>query len=337
MQRLLLALALLPVVPSSGPELAFAPRDGAELVESFEHSWSLELVDQEVVVTFDGEDAEQELPDVELVLSSEETVSFTTEYVDVEDGRARRVHRTYDALSSRTSRCATGPDGEEHCAENEGASELEGTSVDFEWDADEESYSRSFAADDDEADQDLLAGLEADHVLAVLLPDFDVEEGDEWEVDALAFRRISSPGGDLAILEEDDDPEEDAEFREQFYDNLEGTVTVRHGGTRTVGAAETEVVVLEVAFELETWTERERDLDLEDAEGTRFERLEFAFDLEGEVRWDTEAGHARSLRLGGDMGLSVEENRTVESEQGEVVVRSTQEFEGEVTYRTDVE
>ena len=330
MPSLLLLAISLPGAAAPPAELAFAPEEGARLVERFEHRWKVELVDQEVVVTFDGEEVEQAVPDAQLRLDSEEVVVFETVYAGVEDGRAARVRRTYDTLSSRTTRSLVDAEGGEQDSREEGASELEGTTVVFTWDQDEEAYARSFEEDDDDADPALLEDLEAEHVLAVFLPRHEVEEGDEWDVELDAFRSISSPGGDLAIVQESDREDAD-EFREAFYDGLEGTITARHAGLREG------LVVLELALELETRTEHESEFEGEGGEGTAVETLEFAFALEGELLWDVEAGHARALELAGDMELAVEERRSVETEDGDLEIVSTQGFEGEVEYRAEVE
>ena len=65
------------------------------------------------------------------------------------------------------------------------SSALEGETVMFEWDEDEEAYEVTSDADDG-----LLADLRMDIDFAGFLPDGAVDEGDEWELQPDAYRKV---------------------------------------------------------------------------------------------------------------------------------------------------
>lgn len=332
-------LALIPapllaaIPPAAGDRaLAFGPEQGTVLSETYTQDYQIELVELELVVTIDGEEQAREEPDIELTIRSSETVEFTDEYLGVEQGAVTRLRRTYDALASESSQELVDEEGEAVESERSGMSVLEQESVLFEWDDDEVGYRASYEGDESEEIEDLLDELEAESVPARFLPDGDVDEGDEWEVDVATFNHLSSPGGYLAI---EDGEERDSDFEEQFDENIEGEISAVWEETRTIDGIEHAVIV--IRGELATEIEQVEELELGEAEGTSSTQYEFEFELDGTLLWNLEARHGVSLELSGDVRVSVEETQEISAPSGEVELLEARVLEGEIEFAVEVE
>jgi len=325
------ALASFPVVD----EVAFAPSKGLSLTTTFGQFTSFNLTGQEVSVTVGGEDQEQEPPDIGLAMEQSEHKVWTDSFEAVEDGQATTLKRTYDELGSESTTTFTDPEGNEDVTEDEGESELEGASVVFKWDSDDESYTVAFHEDDEDGDEDLLEELEFDAFLLGFLPEDEVSEGDTWEIELEAFNQLSSPGGDLAIIEGDEE-EDDDDFGDQFEENLEGDIKGEYKGMREEDGVEYAVIF--VTAELETNVEQDKPLPFEGVEGTSVGTYAFVLELEGELLWNVKAGHAASFTFGGDMELEIEEETKFEAPQvGEIVAIETRTMEGKLKIDLAVE
>lgn len=313
MRTLLLLGALAPLVAApETPRVAVEP--GTKLTKTFTNELHLEL--EEVNVTVNGEDqgSPPEVPEVTIDDAGE--IAFVDEYVSTGGGRATELVRTFETLSDESSQTGPGPDGEIVEDSRSGSSELEGESVRFTWDGDAEAYDAVFADEDSDASTDLLDDLDADGDYRFLLPEEDVEVGDSWELDADAFDRISSPGGDLKILDDEDDG--DTEFSDQFEDNLSGEVVV------TLESIEDGIATLTVECEVETTVENDEVPEGAPAGMEVLQVFTFTFAAEGELIWDMEAGHAVSMELAGDVELTIGTTQT----QGDNEIEVEQSFAG---------
>ena len=292
---------------------------GTKVTKTFENATKLEL--QSISMEFGDE--EQEVPDEQLpevVLEDSELIVFTDEYLAVDGGRGTRVARTFDTLEDSSTQTVSMPDGEGGEEVAEGESELTGTTIVFSWDEDEEAYTSAFG-EDEEADEDLLEGLEGDADFLFMFPGEEVEIGDSWEVEAAVFTLISSPSGDLKIDSEDEADDGD-EFGEQFEDNLSGEFDV------TLESIEDGVA--KVVFEgvVDTEIELERETPEDAPEGLELQQsFEFSFDVSGTLLWNMEEGIAISMELESDVEMTTSNTQTM----GEQSLKQVQYFEGEYT------
>jgi hypothetical protein len=292
---------------------------GTKVTKTYENALSMEL--QSISIEFGDE--EQEVPDEQLpevTIEDNELVVFTDEYLAVEGGRGARIARTFDSLEDSSSQTVSMPDGQGGEDLTEGESELTGTTVVFTWDEDEEGYAAAFG-EDEEADADLLEGLEGDADFLFMFPGEEIEVGDSWEVEAEVFTLITSPSGDLKIDSEDESDDDD-EFGEQFEDNLSGEFEV------TLESIEDGVA--KVVFEgvVETEIELDREAPEEAPEGLElFQGFEFSFDVSGTLLWNMEAGIAISMEMEADVEMNASNTQTV----GEQSLKQVQYFEGEYT------
>lgn len=292
---------------------------GTKVTKTFENATKLEL--QSISMEFGDE--EQEVPDEQLpevVLEDSELIVFTDEYLAVDGGRGTRVARTFDTLEDSSTQTVSMPDGEGGEEVAEGESELTGTTIVFSWDEDEEAYTSAFG-EDEEADEDLLEGLEGDADFLFMFPGEEVEIGDSWEVEAKVFTLISSPSGDLKI-DSEDEADDDDEFGEQFEDNLSGEFDV------TLESIEDGVA--KVVFEgvVDTEIELERETPEDAPEGLELQQsFEFSFDVSGTLLWNMEEGIAISMELEADVEMNTSNIQTM----GEQSLKQVQYFEGEYT------
>ena len=120
------------------------------------------------------------------------------------------------------------------------------------------------------------------------------------------------------------------EFDAQLRDNLSGTITARHAGTRVVDGVRAAVIRLEA----ETETHAEQALAEEDLMpgGSGTSRIESRYRVEGELVWDLEHGHALSLELSGESGLTMGQSMNAEHEGESLEQSQTMVFSGSVTF-----
>lgn len=321
---LLFAPALLSV---SIADLSFAPAEESEIKVEFKQVFAVEMTDMSLA--FNGEEIDtSEMGVPEFSLRDEESIRFTDVFVKTGDDRPTLVHRTFDELTKMSTQSGTSPEGDEEVLEDPGTSELEGKTVAFTWDADEEEYVAAFV--EDEGDEDLLEELQFSGYLAGFLSDGDVEEGDRWEVEASFFDVLTEPCGDLKFVLESkkDDEDEDDTWGEQFSENLDGEFFVEFGGMRDEDG--TSVAVLILTAEVTTEIVQEQEIDEEMFSGTTTSTFSFSFDMEGELLWNVEAKRPYALTFNGDVEFEIEEETELSGDHGEMKQTTVQLFEGTV-------
>ena len=318
----LAAALLLGLVPAAD-SIAYAPETGETLTKRFTMTTSGELDDLSLSV--DGQDVGAMLGEAMFELENIQSYLVTDEVLAMGDGRPERLRRSFDELTGETvvsvEIAGNGDDNE-----SEMTSELEGATVVFSWDEDEQSFSVDFDEGDEGRDTDLLEGLEEDMSLRVFMPDGEVDEGDSWEISVEDLFDVGVPGGNLALLPEDSDEldmEELAEILEELSETIEerfpdwtsGTATATYEGTRDEDGTEVAVIKIEIEIEIDAdlaellatvvdevlskVDEAPEDLDLSVSEAN----LSMSITGTGELTWDTDAGHMYGFSFQGDQDL----------------------------------
>jgi len=318
-------LSLCPVVAvllaSTGPrdQVAFGPEEGTSLTKTFQSEGIFELDDFSAIL--DGQDMSAMLGSFEVSFDTSSTVSVTDTYGPSEEGRPLRLERSFETLEGEASSSMDSDMGSETDSMPL-SSDLEGTTVVFAWDEEEEDYSVSF--DGDGGDEELLEGLEEEMDLRFLLPEDSVSEDDTWEVPLTAFAALITPGGNLNMSSGDADglgdfedvlDELQSELTGDQADMLAGTAQCTYTGVREEDGAE----LAEIAIEIEISTSTDiLDLVLGIAESVaedsgeemplEFEiaDLEVEIEAEGVLLWNTEAGHFHSLELSSDGYIAID-------------------------------
>jgi hypothetical protein len=338
-------LLTFPFLLAAPLELEFAPEEDLSLSVSYEMVHESELTDLEQVTIFNDEENEVEVADIEIVRKTVEHVSFTDDFLEVDDGRAVKVERMYDELTMVSTEEWVDAEGESGENLDEGESVLVGSAVLFRWDEDDEEYVKSFVDEDEGLDEDLLEKLEFTGHLIECLTDKDLEEGDTWELDVETFGIMVVPGGDHSvIMESDPDGEQDEydeEYRRQFDENLDGEIVAEYKGTRDEDGVE--VAVIGLTVELTTEVEMEEDVNVnfdingetQEGDGTNTRTFETGYELEGELLWNIAGGHAFSFELAGDTELEMVVSFKAEVGDFSMENRTTRTFEGTVTHRIE--
>jgi hypothetical protein len=290
-RSLLPALALFLAGGAEGPvELVFAPEQDTELERTFLAEAEYQLTEHGI--SMDGKDVEVgELPTVRS--SFTERIVVTDTLVAVDGGRPTEFVRTFGELSQESREEGNEEDQRGPVL----ASPFEGRALRYTFDEDEERY-RVEAADEQDLDEDLAEWLAADMDLLLLLPESEVELGDEWQLDPRIYLAFMWPGGLLDFRAEGETPVEDErEMSRQTIERLVGEGTARLDEVRDLDG----VRVAVIHVELEIATGSDRVVPASDEEGA--ERPEVTIEvelertLEGTILWDIEGGHAHSAEL----------------------------------------
>jgi len=321
----LLAAPALYAFAAAPSKVAFQPPEGSTAVKTFENVVELTLDNMDMMMN--GEPSPM-MPEMDMSITMTSTVTVTDEYVKVRDNAPATLRRTFDELGNNVSvsmEIEMMGQSQSNDQDIEAASELEGKTVVFTWDEDEDGYVKSF--DPEEDDSELLEDLWEDMDLRALLPKDDVSEGDEWEIDIKGLATILAPGGNLAMVPEEMDAEAmmsggagmGGSMSDFISELLDGEATGKFLGMREVdgmklGAIKITVDVSSSNDMTEKVLEMMEDLDMEGAPPMDFDHIDVEFTLEGEgeLLWDMEAGRAHSFELSGpttmtyDVGISME-------------------------------
>jgi hypothetical protein len=309
-------------------KLANTPKEGSSFTKTLVSELNMELVDMDLQVLVNGEEQDVGSEDIELKITSSDTFTVTESITGMDDDRITGVSRKYSELESVQAQDFTGPEGESESDETEKESLLEGKTVDFKWDGDEEAWAAAWGEDED-GDADLLEDLEGDSSLGWLLPAKALEVGDTWELGVEEFNRMMDPFGKMHWDEQD--PQQDA-FNEAFEEALEVTEF-----TATLKEVEDGIATITFVVEAATVFDMTPDLGDEAPEGFEVSNtFEFGFELEGTLTWNMEAHHAVALTVEGDV---IREDKMEQSGSGEMEFEVTQiqSFEGTFSLELTVE
>lgn len=337
MKLLLAPLALL-LLSSTRDELAlrYAPEEGTVLKRTFVAEAEYHLAD--LSASIDGEplDRPEELPDFRM--GFEEHIVVTDTLRSLADGRPAELLRTFDELRQDS----TDSSGDEE-VESTMTSSLQGRTVAFRWDDDEEHFTAE-AADEEDLDESLAEWLAEDMDLRLVLPDEEVEVGDEWVIDPKLYLAFMWPSGLLDFRAEDaEEPDDEGRaMSRQTIENLEGKGSARLEEIRE----EDGVRVAVIAVELEITTASESVLPaLSEGEFERPEitiEVEIERSLEGTILWDLEHGHALSAELECAASRLHSESWTAtgENEEGDTIeaeIEQARLLEGTIKYTATIE
>lgn len=298
-----LALTLGAAPGPRGDALRFHVAEGTTLARSF--TSRQEVSQDEIEMLLNG----QPMPAGSfhgMTLIQESRLEVVDRFESLAGDAPRVVRRTFQKVESTGEQSTENPtDVGRQEDRRHGKSELEGKTVVFTWDAEQEAFAKHF--DPEGPEEKLLEGLVEDLDLRELLPsEASVDEGDTWKLEAATLGRILVPGGDLAIVPVDGPPEGEGGGPEDFtpsdaFGELEGSLVATYKGTREVDGARLGVIGLEFSVrsdrDLSERFERFNHGELE------IDRVRAHLELEGEAEllWDLAGGHARSFTLSGKL------------------------------------
>jgi hypothetical protein len=311
-----------------GEKLAFQPEPGSSLTKSYVMGGEFALDD--ISLIFDGQDVGGAMGQFEMNVKTETRIEVTDAYRAVAGGRPTELLRTFEELASTMHMVVTPAPAE--VPEMTSTSSLEGKTVAFRWNDEEQEYERSFH--EGEGDEGLLEGLEEDMDLRVFLPESEVSADDSWTVALAELESLVAPGGNLQILPEDADFDQEtmkkfeelfSDFGEELGELLEGECTCTFKGARD----EDGVNVAEIAIDLEVATTLDLSEFLDDFIRTAIEQggaeemvkvtldtADFNLDFggKGTLLWNLGAGRVHSFQLSGDATMDIDIAVSVQAE-----------------------
>jgi len=330
---LLIAPALL-ASTARNTEVGFGPSAGTAISMTFENEMEISL--DEMTMLMSGQEMDGGGMSMDTTASTR--LSVTDVYAEVGDGRPTKLVRTFDEIGAQTAMTGSHPMMGEMSQESEGTSELEGLSVVFTWDADEEEYSVAFA-DDSSGDDELLEGLEEALDMRAVLPDGEVAEGDSWEVDPQVIRTLLAPGGSTKVeLESDGEggmggPQPSPN---EFLGELEGEVTAQFTGTRAaddgrnVGAISLTIEVSSARDMADFMADMMEDMPEQPGMEMEFNSMDYEFTFEGEgvLLWDLEAGVLHSMEISGEVSQTVDTSMSISAQGRDMEMEQSMSFSG---------
>ena len=310
-----------------GGELRFAVPEKTTLAKVFDdtvrfHSTSIRM-------RVDGEDVESPLSAVKVQLLDEVHFELHDVYGAPKDGKPATLARTFDKLEGKATQHYELPEDAPMPAppdlEHERSSGLEGKTVRFTLGEDGE-YKAAFEGD--KGDEELLLKLQEDMDLRALLPAGAVELDKSWEIDIQAFYSVLNvPGGRLK-LKSKDEPEDNGALGEQLEEHAKGKAKGTYKGQREVDGRKCAVV----AIEAEATSEGRRD-ESEKSPAAGVTEIQIEYTVEGELLWDSEAGHFRSCNLTSKIKMTMKSSRKVEHDGESHAIERISEFEGEGEFK----
>lgn len=258
--------------------------------------------------------------------STIERALVVTDRILAADGeRVLEFERTYDEVGSESINAWENDDGG-HEGSSSGESEVEGATVTFAWDEDEEDW----IATSDELDDDVLLDLRVDLDFTFLLPDGDVAEGDEWEIDVDAWVELRDPWEGLpwswtrtfdGEVQESEEGEDDTD--EQDGDEHSGEVVVRYAGQRDEDGAT--VAVLEIEGRIETESSSESSREFDQGSMTSYNESLEERSIQGEVLWLVDEGRLLSAHI--EVEVEISGSTEMEATFGDQEFSNSTEFE----------
>ena len=336
-----------------GTEIAFSVSSGTTLTKTFEDTTDITM--DSFDMTMNGQEPPM-LPSMDLSIRSEMTMVFEDTYKDISDGRPASVSRTFETLSgegeSSMEMEIMGETQNEDMAQVM-SSVLEGESVEFKWDEKEESYS-TVLPEGSALDEDDVEDLLEDTDFRALLPDGEVSEGDEWEIEVSKLQGILSPGGDTLLDPEDTEEGPSAmgmgnndmgSLNDYFNEDCEGEFTAVFDGMQKTDDGE--FAAIKFTFEVSNaidMTEQVQE-SLEDGElpegvgemEIEAVDIEVAYEGEGVLLWDLKAGHFHSFEASGEFEMITDQAMLIEAMGQEMSIEQSMEFGGSLSYSASAE
>jgi hypothetical protein len=354
--KILTAAALIaaPVLLAFQPRatsIEFSIAEGTSKTKTFTHALEMELDDMSMLMN--GQESPM-TPDIQMSISGDFDATVTDEYLKMGDGSPAVLLRTYDSMEqTRSSEMEMDMMGQVQSSESStgSKSELEGSTVKFTWNEDEGEYVASFP--DGDGEEELLEGLEEDMDLRMLLPDGEVSEGDEWKLDPQALKSVLNPGGDLKLIPEESDDDDNmmgmnsdfGDADDWFTEDLDGEVMATFSGMRETSDGD-KVAAIAITFAISNAIDMTEDMreEMENADlppeagEMEVNSMDIEIELEGEctLLWNVAEGYAHSFEMESDITFLVDINMGISAQGMDMEIEQSLEFSGSMNGSTTV-
>ncbi len=302
-----------------GSRVRFAPAEGTSVTKTFENKGEFSL--DHMAMTINGQE-NPAMPQMTMTFNTTQKVVVTDDYVANREGAPKKLKRHFDDLGSDVAMSMKMEVmGESHDQDKnvKAKSQLAGKTVVYTWDSDAKEYKKAFDPAGENAD--LLKGLREDMDLRALLPENEVKEGDEWDINVKDLASVLGPGGNLSLVpDEKEGGGSDmsmtsgmSSMSEMLGDLLEGEAKGKFTGMRDVGG--TKMAVIKITVKISSSKDM-TDIVAEAMKKTKMPaEMEMKFDHmdvdlkiegEGELIWDLAGGHAHSMELSGPVHVNMD-------------------------------
>lgn len=347
-----LPLALAFTTPKTS--VSFAPAEGTSLTKTFTVEVDMSL--DEMGMSMNGEEMPFEM-EMEMSVVSVNTLAIADEYLEMGEGAPVKLKRTYQEIGSTTSmsmEISVMGNDQSQDDDIDSSSELEGETVIFQWSEEEGDFKATFP-EDSEGDEELLVGLDENTDFRGLLPDGDVSEGDEWEIDPAILAAVLNPGGDLKLVPEDMDPEMEqmmggmggngmGSMQDWLQEEIEGTASGVFTGMREVDGQQ--LALIDITLTINTAVdmtdkvmEQMEDTPMPQGAEIEFDHLDLEFEMEakGQLFWNIKGGHFHSFEMTGSTGIVVDSGMAMNMGGEEMTIENTVEMSGTITLTATTE
>ena len=342
-KTLVAALIAVPALVALKPladSVLFQPEDGSSASKEYSINAAFSLGDFSAMV--DGADMSEGVPG-DFEMTGEILMSVTDQYVSSLSGRPVELIRTFDSLSMTWET----PDDS---GEDEDIGDLEGKSVLFKWNAEDEDYDKAFH--ECEGDEDDLEDLTPEIDIQALLPDGDVSEGDTWTLESSDLSTLMVFGSDMSEIDMSDLGDGD-EIEELFSTEINPQLTelidtfeaqCEYTGTRDLDGKTLGVIavtlrgegdvdltgVISGLAESQIPAEVEIELSIDEA------AITIVLEGEGELLWDIEAGLFHSYDLTAEVELLADVALSVNAQGEDHDLEASAEVLGEMIWSASV-
>ena len=293
-QRMFATVALLSIAPSSVEELNAVYETGSKIV--YTETSTTELTATDVTMSIGDHELPPEAAEgmkAEIEEVEEQSISYTTEVLETEDGVPTKVRRSFETIEQSTSKASE---------DTELTGVLVGRIIVIEQDG--EDVSVEIDDDGDRVDEEFLARHKLTNEIDALLPEDDADVGDTW---TLPRKFLEEMAGLQSIRFFEDDDEDEA-FDEQLLEaaQLEGQAKFEeieeHKGLRCAKITFT----LEMSAEVDDPAFLDEDEEAE-AEGDIGGSVTVSMEVDGTLWFAMAEGRPVELKakMGGDMDVDM--------------------------------
>jgi hypothetical protein len=334
-----------------GTRVKFAPAQGSSAIKTFEYKAEFSL--DNMSVTLNGQEAPT-MPEMDMTMTNNQKVVVTDEYVALREGAPKKLRRRFDEITNAMAvSMKMEMMGQSQSSDNNvnAKSDLLGKQVVFTWDEDAKEYKKAFDPAEDNAA--LLEGLQEDMDLRVLLPQGEVAEGDEWDIDVKELGRVLAPGGNLSLVPEEagksqvgmGDMSGMGSLSDWLGELIEGSAKGSLVSVRKQDDAQ--IATIKLNFKIngskdmsEMVSQAMEKAELPPGAGeikVEHMDLDFRMEGEGELIWNLTAGRLQTFELSGPMRVNIDMAMKMSVQGQEMSIGQAMEMSGTSTMNARAE
>ncbi len=330
-----LCLALMAFAPSLD-RVSFHATKGLALTRVLTSEMSMSMDEMEVLINGAPPPG---MPEMSIDMQMESQYKIVDTYEEVSDKRPTKLVRKFEQLDQKIKMEMGGVPNMPPSSEMEAASGLEGKTVVFTWDEEAKEYDTAFRGD--EAEAELLGGLEEDMDLRALLPESgEASVGDSWSPSIESMRHLFLPGGNLQLKPDSSQssmgmqPGQNSD--EMFSGDWEGTCKATYKETR--GNVAVIHFVVEAKVQTDATESAKGQMDkLPGGVQASIDHVDIQLEIrsEGDLLWNLTDGVPASLAMAGKLSIRNESAMKVDAGGQSMEMENNVVMSGEFTQKME--